>query len=166
MFSPLRKAVTPFSPSFREDVITLQNPHGLPSAFVSTAKASTTQKDKVVAPAKPAPAGPVSATQKETVACPFRLHLFLLFTYLPAPGNISPYSSGAPGASLTSTSVDPQTATSRLVWDEVRIHDTVVFVGLIISSGGNNVRKHSESGERERQGEGRWEATSICPGCD
>lgn len=73
MFSPLRKAVTPFSPSFREDVITLQNPHGLPSASVSTAKASTTPKDKVVAPAKPAAAGPVSATQKEAVPCPFRL---------------------------------------------------------------------------------------------
>ncbi|KAI9512850.1 cyclophilin-like protein [Russula earlei] len=90
----------------KEDVITLQNPHGLPSASVSTAKASATQKDKVVAvaPTKPAAAGPVSATQKEAV-----------------PWNISPYSSGAPGASLTSTSVDPQTATSRLVWDEEEI---------------------------------------------
>lgn len=85
----------------KENVITLQNPHGLPSASVSTAKASVTQEDKVVAPQKPAAAGPVSATQKEAV-----------------PWNISPYSSGAPGASLTSTSVDPQTATARLVWDE------------------------------------------------
>ena len=33
-------------------------------------------------------------------------------------GNVSPYSSGLPGASLTSTSVDPTTKTSRLVWDE------------------------------------------------
>ena len=33
-------------------------------------------------------------------------------------GNISPYSTGLPGASLTSTSVDPETETSRLVWDE------------------------------------------------
>lgn len=33
-------------------------------------------------------------------------------------GNVSPYSSGLPGASLTSTSVDPTTQTSRLVWDE------------------------------------------------
>src|ERR1700722_10303010 len=33
-------------------------------------------------------------------------------------GNISPYSSGASGASLTSTSVDPQ-ASSKLLWDEV-----------------------------------------------
>ena len=62
-----------FSHSHREDVITLQNPHGLPSASVSTAKASATQKDKVVAPAKPAAAGPVSAaaTQKEAGPCPF-----------------------------------------------------------------------------------------------
>lgn len=33
-------------------------------------------------------------------------------------GNISPYSTGAPGASLTSTSVDPQTQSSKLLWDE------------------------------------------------
>ncbi|KAI0304773.1 cyclophilin-like protein [Russula brevipes] len=86
------------------DVITLQNPHGLPSASVSTAKAPASQGDKAVVPAKPVAAGPVSATQKEAV-----------------PWNISPYSSGAPGASLTSTSVDPQVATSRLVWDEEEI---------------------------------------------
>lgn len=33
-------------------------------------------------------------------------------------GNVSPYSSGLPGASLTSTSVDPTTESHRLVWDE------------------------------------------------
>lgn len=33
-------------------------------------------------------------------------------------GNVSPYSTGAPGASLTSTSVDPQTQSSKLLWDE------------------------------------------------
>ncbi|KAH9004333.1 cyclophilin-like protein [Lactarius hatsudake] len=91
-------------PFKKEDVITLQNPHGLPSPSVSITKAKVqeTQKGKVV-PDKPAVAGPVSATQKAV------------------PWNISPYSSGAPGASLTSTSVDPQTATSRLVWDEEEI---------------------------------------------
>ncbi|KAI0257441.1 cyclophilin-like protein [Lactifluus subvellereus] len=88
-------------PFKKEDVITLQNPHGLPSASVRTASASVIEKDKVMVTAKSPVAGPVSATQKEAV-----------------PWNISPYSSGAPGASLTSTSVDPQTATSRLVWDE------------------------------------------------
>lgn len=36
----------------------------------------------------------------------------------PLTGNVSPYSSGLPGASLTSTSVDPTLQTSRLVWDE------------------------------------------------
>ncbi|KAI0307917.1 cyclophilin-like protein [Multifurca ochricompacta] len=85
----------------KEDVITLQNPHGLPPASISTTKSQTTQKDKVVAPGKPAVVGPVSVAQKEAV-----------------PWNISPYSSGAPGASLTSTSVDPLTASSRLIWDE------------------------------------------------
>ena len=42
----------------------------------------------------------------------------LLLTFLRCVGNVSPYSSGLPGASLTSTSVDPTTQTSRLVWDE------------------------------------------------
>jgi peptidyl-prolyl cis-trans isomerase-like protein 2 len=83
-----------------------------------------TQKDKAIAPAKPPPAGPVSATQKE-VPCLFPLFFPSLVTYLLGSGNISPYSSGAPGASLTSTSVDPQTATSRLVWDEVCTRNTV-----------------------------------------
>jgi len=89
MFSPLRKEVPLFSPGLREDVITLQNPHGLPSASVSTAKVSAAQKDKVVVPAKPAAAGPVSATTKEAMSCPFRLlspHFLLIFlgqgTYL------------------------------------------------------------------------------------
>jgi hypothetical protein len=70
----LRKTV-PFLHGLREDVITLQNTHGLPSASVSTAKTSATQKENVVAPVKPAAAGPVSATQKEAVPCPFR-HIF------------------------------------------------------------------------------------------
>jgi hypothetical protein len=89
-----------------------------------------------------------------------------LSAYLPGSGNISPYSSGAPGASLTSTSVDPQTATSRLIWDEVRIRDIVIIARLIISLGRNDVRKHSKPCERERQGEGRRQATSICSSCD
>jgi peptidyl-prolyl cis-trans isomerase-like 2 len=61
-----------FSTGHRGDVITLQNPHGLPSASVSTTKALVTQKDKVVATVKPAAAGPVSAAQKEAAPCLFR----------------------------------------------------------------------------------------------
>ncbi|KAN0134841.1 cyclophilin-like protein [Lactarius tabidus] len=91
-------------PFKKEDVITLQNPHGLLSPSVSATKVQETQKGKVIVSDKPAVAGPVSATQNAAT-----------------PWNISPYSSGAPGASLTSTSVDPQTATSRLVWDEEEI---------------------------------------------
>jgi hypothetical protein len=67
----LRKAMPIFSHGLREDVITLQNPHGIPSASVSTVKPST-QKEKVVALAKPVSTVPVSATQKEAVPCPFR----------------------------------------------------------------------------------------------
>ncbi|VDB99741.1 unnamed protein product [Peniophora sp. CBMAI 1063] len=81
----------------KEDVITLQNPHGLPPASVSSKQDF---EKKVVAEKAPPKAGPVVALQKDT------------------PWNVSPYSSGMPGASLTSTSVDPQTAGTKLVWDE------------------------------------------------
>jgi hypothetical protein len=77
--------VTLFSTSHREDVITLQNPHGLPSASVPITSASVTQKDKVVATVKPAVAGPVSAAQKEAVPCPFRLS-FSFNSVLRSPG--------------------------------------------------------------------------------
>ncbi|KII93800.1 hypothetical protein PLICRDRAFT_36031 [Plicaturopsis crispa FD-325 SS-3] len=89
----------------KEDVITLQNPHGFPQTSIPTAVSAPVKQDssKAVA-AKPATAAGVSAV-KEKAAVPW---------------NISPYSSGLPGASLTSTSVDPQTsgAASKLVWDE------------------------------------------------
>ncbi|THH17390.1 hypothetical protein EW146_g3407 [Bondarzewia mesenterica] len=87
----------------KEDVITLQNPHGLPPASVASARIATsrTEKEKISTIKLAAKPGPVAGVQKEAV-----------------PWNISPYSSGLPGASLTSTSVDPQTASSKLVWDE------------------------------------------------
>ena len=91
--------------SARQDVITLQNPHGLPPASVPTAAASTSKTDEKAkddkAVTKPTTSGPVAALKKEK-----------------DPWNVSPYSSGAPGASLTSTSVDPQTQSSKLLWDE------------------------------------------------
>ncbi|KAJ3491058.1 hypothetical protein NLI96_g990 [Meripilus lineatus] len=87
----------------KEDVITLQNPHGLPTASVSsstTVKAKQDEKSKVVAKPTPGTKGPVAKTKAAV------------------PWNVSPYSTGLPGASLTSTSVDPQTQSSQLVWDE------------------------------------------------
>ncbi|KAJ7038316.1 cyclophilin-like domain-containing protein [Mycena alexandri] len=87
-------------PFKKQDVITLQNPHGLPPASVPNAPA-------VAAPVptpKPKPAASVSTVPVKPKAA--------------VPWNVSPYSSGLPGASLTSTSVDPQTSSSKLVWDE------------------------------------------------
>ncbi|KAF8213161.1 cyclophilin-like domain-containing protein [Mycena galopus ATCC 62051] len=78
-------------PFKKEDVITLQNPHGLPSASIPAA-------------APPKPATSVSTVPVKPKAA--------------VPWNVSPYSSGLPGASLTSTSIDPQTSSSKLVWDE------------------------------------------------
>ena len=54
---------------YREDVITLQNPHGLPSLSVSATKVQETQKSKAIVSDKPAVAGPVSATQKAATPC-------------------------------------------------------------------------------------------------
>ncbi|KAI0348395.1 cyclophilin-like protein [Trametopsis cervina] len=82
----------------KEDVITLQNPHGLPPASVAKPQAAKVPETKAVV--KPA----ASTSQPQTKA--------------PVPWNISPYSSGLPGASLTSTSVDPTAAGTQLLWDE------------------------------------------------
>ncbi|KAJ2921555.1 hypothetical protein H1R20_g15541, partial [Candolleomyces eurysporus] len=87
-------------PFKKEDVITLQNPHGMPPASVPTSKAEGKQVAKSV-PAKPAAAAQPGKTKA------------------PTPWNISPYSTGLPGASLTSTSVDPNVqGNSQLLWDE------------------------------------------------
>ncbi|PFH54775.1 hypothetical protein AMATHDRAFT_44574 [Amanita thiersii Skay4041] len=92
-------------PVKKSDLITLQNPHDLPSVsaplLASSSNALPNTIPKSSATARPtSTAGP---TSKEKA---------------PVPWNISPYSSGLPGASLTSTSVDPHTATSQLLWDE------------------------------------------------
>ncbi|KAE9408209.1 cyclophilin-like protein [Gymnopus androsaceus JB14] len=85
-----------------ENVITLQNPHGMPSASVPSQASSA---------AKPALAKVVAKPEQVTA----------VKSKEATPWNISPYSSGLPGASLTSTSVDPNSvsgAASKLVWDE------------------------------------------------
>ncbi|KAF8898859.1 cyclophilin-like domain-containing protein [Infundibulicybe gibba] len=90
----------------KQDIITLQNPHGFPqiSTPIAAAKspADTPQVPTTKVPAK-SPAQPAVAAIKAKAAVPW---------------NVSPYSNGLPGASLTSTSVDPQTESSKLVWDE------------------------------------------------
>ncbi|KAF7320082.1 Cyclophilin-type peptidyl-prolyl cis-trans isomerase [Mycena kentingensis (nom. inval.)] len=82
----------------KEDIITLQNPHGLPPASVPK-PAAVVAESKPAPKTKPASAVPVKVKADE-------------------PWNVSPYSSGLPGASLTSTSVDPHVGSSKLVWDE------------------------------------------------
>ncbi|KAF8349781.1 cyclophilin-like domain-containing protein [Amanita rubescens] len=79
----------------KTDIITLQNPHGQPSASVPNS--ASTNKGAITNKLVP------TAVTKTKAAVPW---------------NISPYSTGMPGASLTSTSVDPHTATSKLLWDE------------------------------------------------
>ncbi|KAF7310815.1 Cyclophilin-type peptidyl-prolyl cis-trans isomerase [Mycena chlorophos] len=87
-------------PFKKEDVITLQNPHGLPPASLPNATAASASTSKAEVKPKPVPSAvPVKPKAED-------------------PWNVSPYSSGLPGASLTSTSVDPQTTSSKLVWDE------------------------------------------------
>ncbi|ESK97969.1 cyclophilin family peptidyl-prolyl cis-trans isomerase cyp8 [Moniliophthora roreri MCA 2997] len=93
-------------PFKKQDVITLQNPHGFTPMSVPnpTATSSSTVK-------KPEPPKTIAKASPTTAAG----------SKEPVPWNISPYSSGLPGASLTSTSVDPQIASgnsSKLLWDE------------------------------------------------
>ncbi|KXN83926.1 Peptidyl-prolyl cis-trans isomerase-like 2, partial [Leucoagaricus sp. SymC.cos] len=90
----------------KTDLITLQNPHGMPSVSVSTATTTTLSS---VAAAKSAP----SIT--DTFSPPLCLGVTNVILF---PGNISPYSSGLPGAALTSTSIDPHTQSAKLLWDE------------------------------------------------
>ncbi|KAF9496086.1 cyclophilin-like protein [Pleurotus eryngii] len=93
-------------PFKKQDVITLQNPHGLPPLSVDNSAASSAKKQSTQA----APTKTV-VTQSAAASTTNKT---------PVPWNISPYSSGLPGASLTSTSVDPQTSSSssKLLWDE------------------------------------------------
>ncbi|KAG6818032.1 hypothetical protein H0H87_009187 [Tephrocybe sp. NHM501043] len=94
--------------SHSKNVITLQNPHSLPQASAPAAivpKLDASSKGEPVksAASRPAVAGGVSAVKAKAAV----------------PWNVSPYSSGLPGASLTSTSVDPSTTGSaKLLWDE------------------------------------------------
>ncbi|KAL4070847.1 peptidylprolyl isomerase-like protein 2 [Scleroderma citrinum] len=84
----------------KDDIITLQNPHGItePTALTGAASAAVEVKKEE----KPKAATPKAVTEiKKSV-----------------PWNISPYSTGATGASLTSTSIDPQTQSTKLLWDE------------------------------------------------
>ncbi|TFK77208.1 cyclophilin-like protein [Pluteus cervinus] len=104
-------------PFKKQDVITLQNPHGLPPASVAA-------KSEAASVTKPAPAKPAVAAQ-------------VLKVKAAVPWNASPYSTGLPGASLTSTSVDPQTTSSKLLWDE----EELMFEALSNSSKGKGKEK-------------------------
>ncbi|KAF5384974.1 hypothetical protein D9615_001421 [Tricholomella constricta] len=95
-------------PYKKQDVITLQNPHGFPQASVPTAASSSSIVTSKSETAK-------NTASKSSVAAG---GVAALKVKAAVPWNVSPYSSGMPGASLTSTSVDPQTASSKLLWDE------------------------------------------------
>ena len=99
----------------------MQNPHGLPPASVPSGSATKkVDKPSKEVSSKPAlVAGAAALKEKEKLPCTPKPFLsFFLSTNHVLKGNVSPYSSGLPGASLTSTSVDPTTRTSRLLWDE------------------------------------------------
>jgi len=89
--------------SFKKgDVITLQNPHALPSQSVAT-------KAKVEK---------VETKPKDVAKAVVSKQITELKAKEKAPWNVSPYSSGLPGASLTSTSVEFQAEGAQLLWDE------------------------------------------------
>lgn len=105
-------------------MITLQNPHGIPPASTSTvATTKTAQAEKAKTVVSKSSAGSTSAAgpKKKDVPCAFVATTVEIYMLTSCLGNISPYSSGLPGASLTSTSVDPQTQSAQLLWDEVSL---------------------------------------------
>ena len=118
----------------REDVITLQNPHGMPPASIpSTSTKATTQQVNDGQVTKPKPAAVNTVKEKAAVPCRPSFILSWIISSYPTLGNISPYSNGLPGASLTSTSVDPTTNTStKLLWDEVRLTHNCTIHGCIL----------------------------------
>ncbi|KAH9486632.1 Peptidyl-prolyl cis-trans isomerase-like 2 [Psilocybe cubensis] len=88
-------------PFKKGDVITLQNPHGMPTASAPNVVVPEKVKKEQTPNSDPVPV--VKALKAKE----------------PVPWNISPYSSGLAGASLTSTSVDiSQGSSSKLLWDE------------------------------------------------
>lgn len=101
----------------RSDIITLQNPHGFPQTSTPSAKKTPTS---ISEPAKTFAKPAAVAKVKAAVPCEFISDYCIgyIFSNNGLTGNASPYSSGMPGASLTSTSVDPQTSASTLLWDE------------------------------------------------
>ncbi|PVG03269.1 cyclophilin-like protein [Serendipita vermifera] len=84
------------SPFKKSDIITLQNPHALMEP--PKTEPSTSANKNVV---KKSSAASTTATKSK-----------------PDAYNVSPYSSGLPGASLTSTSLDPHTASTPAMFDE------------------------------------------------
>lgn len=92
----------------KQDVVTLQNPHALPPSYapggVTSSKTDSQSSQSLSSKTAVSKLAPATLNGKDAI-----------------PWNISPYSSGMPGASLTSTSVDPQTASSKLLWDEEEI---------------------------------------------
>ncbi|KAG8834163.1 Peptidyl-prolyl cis-trans isomerase cyp8 [Serendipita sp. 399] len=84
------------SPFKKSDVITLQNPHG------------------VMGP----PKVPIAGDKAKAVVKKQSTTIPTAKGKGPDPYNVSPYSSGLPGASLTSTSLDPHTATTPAMFDE------------------------------------------------
>ncbi|CAG7847412.1 Peptidyl-prolyl cis-trans isomerase-like 2 {ECO:0000305} Short=PPIase; {ECO:0000250/UniProtKB:Q08752}; {ECO:0000250/UniProtKB:Q13356}; AltName: Full=Cyclophilin-60; AltName: Full=Cyclophilin-like protein Cyp-60; AltName: Full=Rotamase [Serendipita indica DSM 11827] len=85
------------SPFQKSDIITLQNPH----ALMEPPKPPPSAKPKTTVSKSSAGAAATASKSKA-----------------PEPYNVSPYSSGLPGASLTSTSIDPHTASTPAMFDE------------------------------------------------
>ncbi|KAF8331495.1 cyclophilin-like domain-containing protein [Cantharellus anzutake] len=97
-------------PFKKEDIITLQDPHnfGAPSSVTPSEPSSTAKKITVPSTVvKPAPSSTPGMTNPSTSKAA-----------APQPYNISPYSTGHAGASLTSTAVGPRTETDVALFDE------------------------------------------------
>ncbi|KAH8835275.1 cyclophilin-like domain-containing protein [Flagelloscypha sp. PMI_526] len=107
-------------PFKRQDIIVLQDPHGQ-------------------IPDLPAPTPVPAATTEKTVPVP--KSVVAVKTKQAEPWNVSPYSSGLPGASLTSTSVDPNTTGSSKLGKgkEKDMGKRRAYVRMVTSLGGGSL---------------------------
>ncbi|KAG8940531.1 Peptidyl-prolyl cis-trans isomerase cyp8 [Tulasnella sp. 424] len=103
----------------KADIITLQNPHAAPTPAPPVPRTTATTQAAEASSSKASTSSSSDATKKQsTTEPPASSALAKARKAAAQPYNASPYSTGAAGASLTSTSLDPLTKGEMALYDE------------------------------------------------
>ncbi|KIO20893.1 hypothetical protein M407DRAFT_132671 [Tulasnella calospora MUT 4182] len=107
-------------PFTKADIITLQNPHAVPDPSPPVPKTTTTTQPATSSSSSKTSASSSSDAARNQPATepPASSALAKAKKVAAQPYNASPYSTGAAGASLTSTSLDPLTKGEMALYDE------------------------------------------------